>query len=393
MIQRTVSKSGLSKATPNREAKRDTPASGQAGHPTPRKTGRGRAGPAFGALDLGTNNCRLLIARPSRGGFRVVDAYSRIVRLGEGLTSNGALSDAAVARTMKALRACSEKLRYHGVKSVRAVATEACRRAENQADLLARAKAETGIELEVISNWEEVCLAADSCASLLDHSKSDALIIDIGGGSTEISWLTLRGEGDVDPSGRRHQVREWCSLPFGVVSLAERYGGREVSREAYEAMVAEVEAAARPFEQAHHLEQRARAGEIQIIGTSGTVTTLAGVHKRLRRYDRNQVDGSYLDRATVAAICRSIVAMDYRARERHGCIGRDRADLVIAGCAILEGLYRLWPAPGLHVADRGLREGILMTLMREHRAEGREPAESRPAGPAPTEASLAEPGQ
>ncbi len=326
--------------------------------------------PAFGALDLGTNNCRLLIARPSRGGFRVVDAYSRIVRLGEGLSSSGALSDAAVARTIKALRACSDKLRRHGVKNLRAVATEACRRAENHHELLARARQEAGIEIEVISNWEEVCLAADSCASLLDPRRRDALIIDIGGGSTEISWLSIDQGGEHGVASPCFTVREWCSLPFGVVTLAERYGGRDVSRDRYEEMVRDVEGAARPFEDDHRLGSRASEGDIQIIGTSGTVTTLAGVHKRLRRYDRSQVDGSYLDQATVAAICRSIVAMDYKARQRHGCIGRDRADLVVAGCAILEGLYRLWPAPGLHVADRGLREGILMTLMREHRESG-----------------------
>ncbi|MFQ6017181.1 MAG: Ppx/GppA phosphatase family protein [Kiloniellaceae bacterium] len=318
----------------------------------------------YAALDLGTNNCRLLVARPAADGFRVIDAFSRIVRLGEGLNASGRLSEPAMARTVAALRICAGKMRRRGVTRARSVATEACRRASNCDAFLARVERETGLKLEIISNDEEANLALYGCAPLLDTKVCHAVVFDIGGGSTEIGWLELAGPADVAAGP---VLRGWHSIPIGVVSLAERHGGRQVTPKTYRTMIAEVRAAIAPFEAEHRLGALAAGGGLQMLGTSGTVTTLAGVHQKLPRYDRARVDGCYLDFETVKLISRRIAAMSYERRVAHPCIGAERADLVIAGCAILEALCGTWPVGRLRVADRGLREGILYMLM--HRAE------------------------
>ncbi len=322
---------------------------------------------AYGALDLGTNNCRLLIARPTAGGFRVIDAFSRIVRLGEGLTPGGRLGSAAIQRTLSALEVCASKLRRRGVRRLRAVATEACRRAANGGDFLTAARVRCGLDLEVIGAEEEANLALYGCAPLLDRRKRYAAIIDIGGGSTEICWLRMDGTGTEGAVGAAPlpTLQAWHSLPLGVVDLAERFGGHEVGRPIYDAMVAEVQAGLTDFVTRHGLCDLATNGGLQTIGTSGTVTTLTGVHRGLPRYDRAQVDGAFLPMPVVLQVSERVRAMGYETRVGHPCIGKDRADLVVAGCAILEAFCRLCPTDGITVADRGLREGLLYLMMRE----------------------------
>lgn len=322
----------------------------------------------YAALDLGTNNCRLLVAKPSRDGFRVVDAFSRIVRLGEGLAASGRLSGPAMSRTLEALKVCATKIRRRGVTRVRAVATEACRRADNCENFLERVRRETGIELEIISQNEEAALAICGCAPLIDPDIPDILLFDIGGGSTEICWLKAEPAPGGPAEGAPLAAAElslfaWASVPIGVITLAERHGGGEISPETYQAMVTEMAAAVAVFDARHQVTASVAGGKLQMLGTSGTVTTLAGVHKELPRYDRSRVDGSYLDMATVHAICGRITAMTYAQRAAHPCIGPERADLVVAGCAILSALCRLWPAERLRVADRGLREGMLYAMI------------------------------
>jgi exopolyphosphatase/guanosine-5'-triphosphate,3'-diphosphate pyrophosphatase len=337
---------------------------------------------AYAALDLGTNNCRLLIARPAKGGFRVIDSFSRIVRLGEGLKADGLLGEAAIGRTIEALQVCARKIERRQVTRLRAVATEACRRADNCAVLLDRAEREAGIRLEIISNDEEARLALVGCAPLLEQKVSQALIFDIGGGSTEISWL------DLSRPRRGHNVRDWAeqalkawhSLPFGVVSLAEEFAGDGRDGATYAAMVEKTEAALAPFAATTALREPVAAGQVQMLGTSGTVTTLASLHLGLQRYNRARVDGCYLDFDVVHRISRRILAMPSTARASYPCIGRDRSDLVVPGCAILEALCRTWPVGRLRVADRGLREGILHALMQQHRGQQ---AASRPCRPGP----------
>ena len=317
--------------------------------------------PVYAALDLGTNNCRLLVARPAADGFRVIDAFSRIVRLGEGMSADGDLDAAAMDRTMDALKICAEKMARGGVVSARHVATEACRRARNGPAFLDRVRAETGIRLEVIGAEEEARLALVGCSSLLDGDRPDAVILDIGGGSTELIWLDAGT--DARSAGGAPAMRDFLSLPFGVVGFAERYGSDRVSATTYAAMVGRVVDALAAFDARHDIARHVGDGRVQMVGTSGTVTTLAGVLLDLRRYNRRLVDGTYLDFDQIYQVSRELAAMTCEERAAQPCIGRERADLVVAGAAILEGICRRWPVGRLRVADRGLREGILLGLM------------------------------
>lgn len=326
--------------------------------------------PVYGALDLGTNNCRLLLARPSRRGFRVVDAFSRIIRLGEGVSQSGALSENAMNRTIEALRVCASKLERHGVERARMVATQACRVAANGPDFISRVKQNVGLELEILTPETEARLAVSGCSSLVDASVDYVLVFDIGGGSSEIIWLDL-----TRPGARRGAEQQrinpdaaivaWTSLPVGVVTLAEHFDGRNVTTDTFEAMVEEVLKLIAPFEALHSFRERIAGKPVHLLGTSGTVTTIGGIMLGLKRYDRNQVDGIWLKVEDIEDITDRLLGQTYAERVREPCIGRERADLVLAGCAILEGILRFWPAERLRVADRGLREGILTTLMIE----------------------------
>jgi exopolyphosphatase/guanosine-5'-triphosphate,3'-diphosphate pyrophosphatase len=311
----------------------------------------------YAALDLGTNNCRLLVARRAGRGFRIVDAFSRIVRLGEGIAQSGRLSQAAMDRTLSALAVCADKMARRKVTQARAVATEACRRADNCEAFLERVRAETGIAVEIISSDEEARLVVVGCAPLLDRRAPFAVVLDIGGGSTELVWLRVPRDPRQTP-----QLLDFVSLPYGVVTLSDGYDGRAVTEPVYAAMVSEVRAALAPFEQSNAIAGRIGAGEVQMLGSSGTVTTLAAIHLELPRYNRIAVDGCSLSFAEVETVSRGLLSMGYAARVAHPCIGAERADLVLAGCAILEAICTLWPVGRVRVADRGLREGILQGL-------------------------------
>lgn len=318
--------------------------------------GRGQeSGPVLAALDLGTNNCRLLVARPAADSFQVIDAFSRIVRLGERLSATGELGGSAMDRAVEALHVCAVKLRRRMVTHFRGVATEACRRAGNGAAFLARVARETGMKIEVIGPEEEARLALVGCAPLLDRAIPHAILFDIGGGSTEVVWLGCE-------NGAWKMI-DSLSLGCGVVSFAERFGGDRISAGDYEAMVARIAALLAPFEARHGIAARVASGAVQMLGTSGTVTTLAGVRMQLPRYQRSLVDGAWLRFDDVIAASRELAEMDWAGRAAHPCIGPARADLVVAGCAILEAICRLWPVGALRVADRGLREGIILGLM------------------------------
>lgn len=319
----------------------------------------------YAALDLGTNNCRLLVAAPREYGFRVVDAFSRIVRLGEGVGVSGRLAEPAMDRAIEALKVCRAKLAARNVARARLIATEACRLAANGVDFVDRVTRETGLALEVVTQETEARLAVAGCASLIDPGARGVILFDIGGGSSELVWIDL----SADTGGRRRRmtdrIRAWMSLPVGVVNASERHGGRHVTPDLFETMVGEVTEMLAGFPEATALDQAVAAGGVHMLGTSGTVTTLAGVHLRLPRYDRRRVDGIWLGGDQVGNLVGSLVAMDYEARVANPCIGRERADLVLAGCAILEAVRRRWPCDRLRVADRGLREGVLVELMAE----------------------------
>jgi exopolyphosphatase/guanosine-5'-triphosphate,3'-diphosphate pyrophosphatase len=315
----------------------------------------------YAALDLGTNNCRLLVAEPNRGGFHVIDAFSRIVRLGEGMSASGRLSEIAQSRAIEALHICRAKLEGRGVNRARLVATEACRIAENGAAFISRVEDETGLTLEVVSRETEARLAVAGCANLIDWEADGVLLFDIGGGSSELVWLDLQKKSRRDDLTRN--IRAWTSLPVGVVTLSERHGGVVVDRRVFEEMVTDVDGMLDGLVEGAELSAALRAGPFHMLGTSGTVTTLAGVHLGLRRYDRRRVDGVWLGQQDVGGMIDQLLDMSFDERVANPCIGADRADLVLAGCAILEAIRRRWPCERLRVADRGLREGILTELM------------------------------
>ncbi len=329
---------------------------------------RPRQGPVYAALDLGTNNCRLLIARrplPGQdpGDFRIVDSFCRIVRLGEGVSREGRLAETAIERTIAALRICRDKMRARHVGRARLIATEACRAAANSGDFLQRVQESTGLTLEIVDRETEAMLATAGCASLADPEAEGVVLFDIGGGSSEIVWLdgARDNAGPDTDAALRARVRAWDSMHLGVVSLAEKFGGQIVTPEIYEAMVAYVLDALAPF--AAQVAKAPRGTRFHLLGTSGTVTTIAGVHLGLPRYDRCKVDGLWMSEADIATTVATLRGMSYEERMMNGCIGAERADLVLAGCAIFEAIRRTFPAERVRIADRGLREGILMQLM------------------------------
>jgi len=346
----------------------------ETGRTPPRRTkrrGQGRRGrrrrrfaPVLAAIDVGTNSCRLLIAVPENGQPRIVDAFSANVRLGEGIAKSGAIAPAAMDRTIAALKTCAARIKNKRVTHVRAIATEACRRASNSAELIARARDEAGIALAIVTPEQEAHLAAESCAPLIGAEHEGALVVDIGGGSTELVWIRP-GAGDGAPP----EVAAWTSLPIGVVTLAERHGGAHLPGAVYATMAeeaAEILAQSRgPMPDAHAFDMERN----HLLGTSGTTTTLAAISIGLARYERRRVDGAWLDRTALEAIMRRVVPLDFAGRAAIPCIGDDRADLIVPGCAILAAVIAQWPCRQMRVADRGLREGLLIGLMREAAAE------------------------
>ena len=326
-----------------------------------RRESRHSGAPLYAALDLGTNNCRLLVASPTRPGqFRVVDAFSRIVRLGEGLGATGRLNDNAMDRAIEALKICRDKLESHHVRRARLIATEACRQASNGEEFLARVKRETGLELEIINRQTEARLAVSGCGTLVERETDAVVLFDIGGGSSEIALI--------DVSERRsprlaEHIIAWTSLPVGVVTLAERFGGRDVTTDNFAVMVDHVAELINDFSERHKLGDLVKSQNFHLLGTSGTVTTLAGIHLGLERYDRRRIDGVWMQNDDVTEMTSKLLSWSFDERVANPCIGADRADLVLAGCAILDAIRNVWPSQKLRVADRGLREGILTELM------------------------------
>jgi exopolyphosphatase/guanosine-5'-triphosphate,3'-diphosphate pyrophosphatase len=333
----------------------------------------GRFAHTFAAIDLGTNNCRLLVARASVDGYEVLDAYSRPVRLGEGVALNGTLCGDAIERTVHALSVCAAKIERNRVTRARHIATEACRRACNGEDFLALVRARTGLSFEVIQPAEEARLALASCENLLDPETPFGLLVDIGGGSTEVSWIRVFARPN-RVGGVGTEVIDMTSVPWGVVTLTEccvkegageRPLDRPVSRACYDDMVERIRASLRPFCARNGIGGAIARGEVQMVGVSGTVTTVSAHNLGLKRYNRTAVDGSCISRERILGICEQLATLSVAELAEMPCIGADRAELALAGGAILEAVCRQWQTPLVRVADRGLREGVLMDLMRQ----------------------------
>ena len=323
-------------------------------------------GAVIAAIDLGTTSCRLLVARPEGTSFRVIDSFSRVVRLGEGIQANNRLQPGAIARTIDALKICRDKIAKNNVSKIRAVTTEACRRAENSEDLLSLARAELSIDIEVITPLEEARLALSGCAAILDPQVPYAVAFDIGGGSTEIIWLKLMPS----PKNRKSripivQVIDCASLPFGVVTLSEIYGTRFTEFGIYQDLRQKVAQEVSRFSLKNNIQTYIENGQVQMAGTSGTITTIGAIHLELPKYDRRFIDGLFLQLSDIHNVCGNLLKMTPLERSHSACIGPGRADLVLMGTAILEGICDVWALPYLRVADRGVREGILMDLLEE----------------------------
>ncbi len=329
----------------------------------PRERGEKSGAPVYAALDLGTNNCRLLIASLEKAQGSLVphisvhDSFSRIVRLGEGVSTSGVLSEDAMERTLSALKVCQKKLAKFNVANARFVATEAARRASNSVDFMARIERETGMKIDIINTEEEAHLAFLGCSSLLAEEHKQAVVFDIGGGSTEVMWVHT-------PDGKEHKITDWLSVNYGVMNLADKFGGSTFIDRVYEDMVAYMAERIKPFAQTAHVQEAVENGKLQFLSTSGTVTTLAAIHLDLPRYERARVDGLTLSIPQIRAVTERLLAMRPSERFNHPCIGPERADFIISGCAIFEAISDLWPEGSVTIADRGVREGIILSLSR-----------------------------
>lgn len=313
----------------------------------------------YATIDLGTNNCRLLVAQPTPHSFQVIENFSRVTRLGEGLIETEMLSETAIARTISALKICANKMEKRPISQARYVATEACRRAKNSNDFLKLVYQETGLAFEVISAEEESRLAVAGCVPLLNRNIFHTLVFDIGGGSSEISWAKINQKGSVEIEGA-------VSLPFGVVTVSEAFTGVDLDKNAYHAVWNKTKSILNDFEEKHQISSLIENGQVQIIGTSGTITTIGALHLELPHYNRQAVDGLNLRIEEIHKVQEMIKKMTKIDRIAHPCIGPLRADLTLAGCAIFEAICKFWPIEEITVADRGLREGILLDLMQSN---------------------------
>lgn len=336
-------------------------------HEPPR---RDYGGEVYAALDLGTNNCRLLVARPyfqqhtQHKTLKVVDSYSRIVRLGEGVSESSMLAEEAMRRTMKALATCKAKLGKYTVTQSRFVATEACRRAKNAEMFLERVYQDLGLKVDIISNEEEARLAFLGCSSLLAKETRYALAFDIGGGSTEFMWVKIDPDQPMN-SHKRHLIQDWLSLPYGVMNMSEQSGGSAYTEMYFEEIVAKICGLLAPLEQSNQIAARIWKDNVQMLSTSGTVTTLAAIHLNLPHYDRSKIDGIRLSISDIRGATQTLMKMSHAERAAHPCIGAARTDFILSGCAIFEAIARTFPIDKITIADRGVREGIIVSLMRE----------------------------
>ena len=327
----------------------------------------GKSSQTFAAVDLGTNNCRLLIARDAGESFRIIDSYSRVVRLGQGLATTGRLSEQSMDAAVEAIAVCASKMKAKRVKRWRCVATEACRRASNGEEFLKRVKDETGISLEVISPRVESRLAVMGCVNLVDPTKDVSLVIDIGGGSTELSWVDVRKLRDDQANHRLHRppISAWASLPIGVVTLSELVPEIDDKTVWYDRLRDVVREKIKEQGCETRFTNLFQQGRGHLIGTSGTITSLAGIHLKLPYYQRAKVDGLWFRSADAISVARDMGSRSFEDRAKEPCIGKDRANLLVAGCAITDVLCEMWPSKMIRVADRGLREGILIGLMQK----------------------------
>ena len=324
--------------------------------------------PLYAAVDLGTNNCRLLVAKPAGDHFYVVDSHSQIVRLGEGLSATGRLSDASMDRTFDALGTIRGKLKQLGVRHVRCIATEACRKAENGADFIRAVQDRTKLSFKIVSAKEEARLAAIGCHDLLEPDADLVMVLDIGGGSTEVAFIDLSNQSarDIKTLVNTMPITAWRSFPLGVVTLTESFE-QTAQNVRFDAMREQAHLTFSAWIKGRQFAERLASGRAYMIGTSGTVTCLAGIRLGLQKYRRDRVDGQWLTQTQAQETISDFTSATPETRAQIPTVGTDRAELMLAGCAILEAAFSTWPSERLRVADRGLREGLLLSMIHSNR--------------------------
>ena len=334
--------------------------------------------PIIAAIDLGTNSCRLLVARVNVAGIRtnyfrsrpkpvawkVIDSFAKVVRLGEGMYSHDELSHDAIERTMEALSICRKKLDKYNMHSMRAVATEACRRATNKEVLVNRAREELGLNLEVICAEEEARLALKGCSAILDSRIPYGIVFDIGGGSTEVILVRLKRENKRSPGyAVPFDVIDSISIPYGVVTTTEAVDLADNQEYVHKMLHEKITDMLSEFVSKNKIIELIKNNEIQVAGSSGTVTTLAAYHLGLAQYERRLVDGMTISYEDLHIVIEKIFAMDKQGSLEESTVGFGRADYVLTGSVILKALCEVIPAKTMRIADRGVREGILIDLM------------------------------
>lgn len=314
-------------------------------------------GKKVAALDLGSNTCRLIIAEVfPDGAFENVEVFSRIVRLGENLSQSNKLQSAAIERAVGALRICSRKIDEHRPLLVRCVATEACRRAQNADYFKKLVRQETKLRLEIIDPNEEAELCLKGCETLLNPRIPYGVVFDIGGGSSEVMWVKLHEGGDAE-------LLEFISLPFGVVGLSETYG--TYTGVVFDDIVHSISDSLKGFHAYADICSLIQENKVQMVGCSGTATTIAALKLNLKAYDREVIDGTIIEQKDIEGIKDLLCAMTPSERAAHPCIGSGRSDLVIPGLSIFAGIYDAFPVSEICVADRGVRDGIIAQLTHE----------------------------
>jgi exopolyphosphatase/guanosine-5'-triphosphate,3'-diphosphate pyrophosphatase len=314
-------------------------------------------------IDLGTNSVRLLVADTAADSWRVVEEAQRVTRLGEGQAATGALGLVPMARTAATVADYVRRAEALGATRVRVTGTSAVREAANRAEFVARIESVTGLALEVLSGEDEARLTLLGVRSGLPDLGGRFVLFDIGGGSTE--FVVADGDG----------LERALSLRLGVVGLAERHldGGRLVPAR-WAALRAEVAAALEPaVPGALGLVNAAR-----LVGTAGTVTTLAALDLGLAAYDAGRVQGHVLRRGAIERLLARLGGLTLAARAALPCLEPGRADVLIPGIAICLAAMERLGFDALTVSDRSLREGILCEILG---ARGRAPESPRDPRP------------
>lgn len=312
-----------------------------------RETGRSGAR-RVGSIDAGTNTFRLLIAElegPDR--FLPLHVSRDIIRLGRGFRARGMISEEAARRALSTLQGYAATLREYGAQEVRAVATSVCREASNGPAFLDRVRAETGIPLEAIVAAEEARLALKGALTVVSADGGPLLLVDIGGGSTE--FVLARRDRPADP----------ISLPLGVVHLTEEFLRHDPPAPAEMAAL-----------QAH-LDRALAAGlaayrpllgqpGLTLVGTAGTITTLAAMELGLEVYDPARVNHLRLSRAALSRLLGALTPLPARERLRIRPLEPGREDVIVAGALILAQVMEWFQVPEVVVSDGGLLEGLIL---------------------------------